>query len=97
MREVFGNDHFGTWIKAVQSNDPRVMEVHVRAARDPKRWFGFTIDNNVPRQWARGDSEADVRTKLECGVADREFEKSSYRTPDRPDVFVIPPDDKEEE
>jgi|SRR6516164_3597521 hypothetical protein len=92
MQEVFGNQRFGTWIEAVQNDDPRVTEVHVRMARDPKRWFAFTIENNVPRQFAKGDSEADVRTKLECAVADRQFDKSSYRTPDRPEVFVIPPD-----
>jgi hypothetical protein len=65
-----------------------LVELH----RDPKRWFGSAIESGMPRIWALGDSEHDVRTKLECAVADQSYTSSKIRILGHWQIVVHPPE-----
>ena len=79
-RRVFGDDSPATVLTAIRSGDPRMNEVHALAARDPAQWFCSAIDENgIPRLWAKGASEEEVRKRAELAVTGERERKQSYR------------------
>jgi hypothetical protein len=76
----------------LRGDDANAYLALVGLHRDPKRWFASATEGGIPRLWARGDSEHDVRTKLELAVADRSYDKSRCRVLGDWDIVVHPPD-----
>jgi hypothetical protein len=82
------------WLRAMVSDDlAGAYLALVELYRDPQRWFASAVENGMPRLWARGDSEHEVRTRLECAVADHAFSKFQYRAVGDWQIVVHPPDD----
>jgi hypothetical protein len=82
------------WLRAMICEDLvgaylACVEIH----RDPKRWFGSAVESGMPHIWARGESEADVRTKLECSVGDHAYGSSKIHVLGDWKIVVHPPDD----
>jgi len=96
MRKVFGDDSPATLLTATRNGDPRLAEVYALAARDPSKWFCSAIDeNDVPRLWAKGETEEEALKKAKLAVTQRREQKQAYRemTPRANWSFVTYPPD----
>jgi hypothetical protein len=86
------------WLRATRRGDRlEAYLASVELYRDPHRWFASAIESGMPRLWARGDSEQEVRTRLECAVADRVYAHSKIRVSSDWQVVVHPPDGHEDD
>jgi hypothetical protein len=81
--------------------DERRIDALVSRFRDPARWFCAAFDETeMPRVWARGNTEAEARKRAELAATEYRDRKQSHRVmvPRWEWTFVVyPPEEIREE